>query len=121
MSMIRSAGHILLSSIFIARGADSFLKPGGRVTVVANAGIPAPEQAVALNGVAMVAGGTALALGFAPRLAALILLGALIPTTLVGHAFWKEEDQAKLQLQLTQFYKNAGLIGGLLLVLTEKD
>lgn len=121
MSMIRSAGHILLSSIFIARGADSFLKPGGRVATVANAGIPAPEQAVMLNGAAMVVGGTALALGFVPKLAAIILLGALIPTTLVGHAFWKEEDQAKLQAQLTQFYKNAGLIGGLLLVLTEKD
>lgn len=121
MSMIRSAGHILLSSIFIARGADSFLKPGGRVTTVANAGIPAPEQAVMLNGAAMVVGGTLLALGFAPKLAALTLLGALIPTTLVGHAFWKEEDQAKLQAQLTQFYKNSGLIGGLLLVLTEKD
>ncbi len=121
MSMIRSAGHILLSSIFIARGADSFLKPGGRVATVANAGIPAPEQAVVLNGAAMVAGGTLLALGFTPKLAAIILLGALIPTTWVGHAFWKEEDQAKFQSQLTQFYKNAGLIGGLLLVLAEKD
>lgn len=121
MSMIRTAGHILLSSIFIARGADSAIKPGKRVDMVANVGIPAAEHAVVLNGTAMVVGGTLLALGFAPKLAALILLGALIPTTLVGHAFWKEEDQAKLQLQLTQFYKNAGLVGGLLLVLAEKD
>ena len=121
MSMIRSAGHILLASIFVARGADSFLKPGGRVAMVANAGIPAPEQAVALNGAAMVVGGTALALGFAPKLAAIILLGTMIPTTLVGHAFWKEEEQAKFQNQLTQFYKNLGLIGGILLVIAEKD
>lgn len=121
MSMIRLAGHLLLSSIFIARGADSFLEPGGRVNVVANAGLPAPQQSVVLNGAAMVVGGTALALGFAPKLAAIILLGALVPTTLVGHAFWKEEEQAKLQNQLTQFYKNLGLIGGLLLVLAEKD
>jgi putative oxidoreductase len=98
-----------------------FLKPGGRVTIVANAGIPAPEQAVVLNGAAMVVGGTALALGFAPKLAAIILLGTMIPTTLVGHAFWKEEDQAKFQNQLTQFYKNLGLIGGILLVIAEKN
>ena len=121
MSMIRSAGHLLLSSIFIARGTDTFLKPGGRVDIVANAGIPSPEQAVVLNGAAMVVGGTALALGFAPKLAAIILLGTMIPTTLVGHAFWKEEDQAKFQNQLTQFYKNLGLIGGILLVIAEKN
>ena len=58
---------------------------------------------------------------FRIHLAAIVLLGALIPTTLVGHAFWKEEEQAKLQNQLTQFYKNLGLVGGLLLVLAEKD
>ena len=46
MSMIRSLSHMLLSGIFIAGGADAFLKPGPRVNKVEASGIPEPEKAV---------------------------------------------------------------------------
>ncbi len=70
-----------------------------------------------LNGLATVAGGTALALGVQPKLAALELIGSLIPTTIAGHAFWEEEDAGARRMQETQFLKNLGLIGGLLFLL----
>ena len=120
MSMIRSLSHICLSGIFIGGGWHAFQNPGGRATKVADAGIPEPERAVVLNGAAMVIGGTMLLLGIMPQLAALILLGTIVPTTVVGHAFWKEESDMGRMNQQTQFYKNLGLLGGLLLVLTEK-
>ena len=69
------------------------------------------------NGAAMVAGGAALALYELPRLAALGLISAMIPTTLAGHAFWKFNG-AERKANEIQFLKNAGLIGGLLLVVT---
>jgi len=112
---------MLLSGIFVLGGADAFLKPGPRVSKVENAGVPQPEQAVVLNGAAMVIGGTALALDIAPKPAALMLIGVLIPTTIVGHAFWNETDASARKMQQTQFLKNLGLIGGLLLVLLEKN
>lgn len=115
-----SLGHILLSSIFISGGASAFLQPGHRVSKVADAGIPKPETAVPLNGLAMVVAGTALALDIAPKAAAAVLIGTMIPTTFVGHAFWKETDANARRMQQTQFLKNLGLIGGLLLVLFEK-
>lgn len=115
-----SLAHMLLSGIFIGGGADAFLKPGYRVNKVENTGIPEPEQAVVLNGAAMMIGGTALALNIAPKAAAALLLGTLIPTTIVGHAFWKETDANARKMQQTQFLKNLGLMGGLLLVLFEK-
>ena len=120
MSMIRSLSHMLLSGIFIAGGADAFLKPGPRVNKVEASGIPEPEQAVVFNGAVMVIAGLALALGIAPKLAAAVLIGTLVPTTFVGHPFWKEETVAGRKNQLTQFFKNLGLIGGLVLVLLEK-
>jgi putative oxidoreductase len=120
MSMMRSLGHILLSGIFFLNGAQSFIEPGGRVNKVAEAGLPKPKQAVELNAAAMVIGGTLLGLGIAPKLAATILLGCLVPTKVVGHSFWKEEATASRMNQQTQFLKNLGLLGGLLLVLTEK-
>ena len=120
MSIGRSSGHLHLSGIFIAEGARAFMEPGGRVKKVAEVGLPEPKQAVELNGAVMVIGGTLLASGIAPKLAATVLIGSLVPTTLVGHAFWKEENEAGRKNQRTQFFKNLGLIGGLLLVLTEK-
>jgi len=119
--MMKSLGHMLLSAIFIAGGAEAFLKPGGRAVKVANAGIPEAEKAVELNAATMVIAGTALAFGFMPKVAATVLIGSLVPTTIVGHAFWKETDAANRKNQQTQFLKNLGLIGGLLLVLLEKE
>jgi hypothetical protein len=49
------------------------------------------------------------------RPAAVLLAGSLLPTTLAGHAFWKPETPADRAAQLTQFLKNVGLFGGLLL------
>src|SRR5215469_7037273 len=116
----RQQAHLLLTGIFILGGAQAVMEPRGRVNKVAGAGLPQPKLSVELNGAAMVIGGALLGTGVAPKLAATILLGALVPTTLVGHAFWREEAAATRAGQQTQFLKNLGLIGGLLLVLAEK-
>lgn len=122
--MFQLLGQILLAGIFITGGADSFARPGGRVKLVADANLPAvlpnPKTAVELNGAIMMVGGTMLALNIAPKLAAAGLIGSLLPTTMVGHAFWKMEDEAARKAQQTQFLKNLGLLGGLLLVLIQK-
>ncbi len=120
MSILRTLGQISLAGIFIGGGSQAFLEPGHRVSKVAEAGLPEPELMVVLNGAVMTIGGTLLALDIAPRLTAAALIGSLVPTTLVGHAFWKEENEAGRKAQQTQFLKNLGLIGGLLLVLTAK-
>jgi len=63
-----------------------------------------------------VVGGVLLSFGIFRRLAASALIGSLVPTTLAGHRFWEELDDTARQQQLTQFFKNLGLLGGLLLV-----
>ena len=118
--MIRTVTHLLLSGIYIINGWGAFSKPGGRPKLVAAAGIPRPEQAVVLNAAVMILAGLLLSLGITPRLAAALLLGSMIPTTIVGHAFWKEGPGLQRQNQETQFLKNLSMIGGLLMVLTEK-
>jgi uncharacterized membrane protein YphA (DoxX/SURF4 family) len=118
--MIRTVTHLLLSGIYIINGWGAFSKPGGRPKLVAAAGIPQPERAVVLNAAVMIVAGLLLGMGITPRLAAALLLGSMIPTTLVGHPFWKEEPGLQRQNQETQFLKNLSMIGGLLMVLTEK-
>jgi hypothetical protein len=64
----------------------------------------------------MALAGGALALGIAPRLSAAALIGLLVPTTIVGHPFWKIEDKAKRRTAVTGTLNNAAIIGGLMLV-----
>jgi uncharacterized membrane protein YphA (DoxX/SURF4 family) len=103
---------------FLWLGYEAVAAPGGRVALAAKLGIPRPEEAVRLNGAAMVAGGAALSAGVLPRAAALGLVVSLIPTTLAGHAFWNEEDPQARKTGRIQFFKNIGLVGGLLAVAT---
>lgn len=117
--MLKTLGRICLSGIFIIAGAEAFKAPGPRTGIVEGAGIPEPETAVKINGATMVIGGILLALGIAPKVAAGALISTMIPTTLVGHAFWQEEDPKAQSMQRVQFLKNLGLIGGLLWIIAE--
>lgn len=120
MSLVKTLGHALLSSIFISGGWGVFVNPDGRAQKVEQAGIPLARQVTILNGAAMTLAGSALALDIAPKLSALVLIGTLIPTTYVGHAFWQEDAPANRTGQRIHFLKNIAMIGGLLMVLQEK-
>jgi uncharacterized membrane protein YphA (DoxX/SURF4 family) len=125
MRIISAVARPLIAGMFIHGGLDSFRNPAGKVPRaekvapdIANlVGIDADtEQLVQFNGAVQVAAGTTLALGIFPRLSALALAGSLVPTTLAGHRFWEEEDDAARAQQRVQFLKNAAMLGGLLLV-----
>lgn len=124
LSPLRPAARILTGSTYALLGFDALYAPGARVDQAAPllAAIrtwapllPADDELVVRgNAAVMVAGGTLLALGRAPRLSAVILAGSLIPTTLAGHSYWKIEDPDVRKVQRIQFHKNMAMIGGLL-------
>ena len=115
MSPTRRLARPLLASMFIAGGYDHLKDPGVRVDAVRDAGLAEPEKLVKATGAVMLGGGLALATGRLPRVASLALAGALVPTTYVGHAFWKESDPTTMQMQRANFLKNVSMLGGLLL------
>jgi uncharacterized membrane protein YphA (DoxX/SURF4 family) len=118
---LRAAGRVALAAMFITGGADALFDPGPRAPKAAEIGVPLdPEVAVRANGAAMLAAGAALAVGMWPRLAAAVLAGSLVPTTLAGHPYWQVEDPAMRRQQRIHFFKNVGLFGGALLVLSER-
>ncbi len=71
-------------------------------------------------GVKIVAG-SLLAMGKVPRLASAALAASLIPTTLAGHRFWEETDPQKKADQQIHFFKNVGLLGGLLIAAADTE
>jgi putative oxidoreductase len=119
----------LLASIFISSGLDAMQHPEGKVKAAEKVTGPLVERVpalpedtatlVRLNGGVQVAAGALLSLGILRRSAALALIGSLIPSTIAGHRFWEELDEDARARQLTQFFKNLGLLGGLVLLATE--
>ncbi len=125
--MFRAVARPLLASTFLLGGwrqlrhPEAVTKQAAPVVAAVARQTPLPdnpELLVRVNGGVMVAAGAALAAGAATRPSALVLAGALVPTTIAGHPFWQAppEDRAK---EVAQFAKNAGIFAGLLLLATQ--
>jgi putative oxidoreductase len=114
--MIRlHVAEIVIAFVFIAGGLSTLRNPEARVEEIARLRFPLPELAVRINAALMIGAGTALALNIQAALASVVLATLLVPTTVFGHAFWIEEGQRR-QLQMSHFFKNLAILGGLLLV-----
>jgi uncharacterized membrane protein YphA (DoxX/SURF4 family) len=119
----------LIGGLFVAAGSQAILRPGryaDRLDPFAQRLAPTlhrldsrlPTEATALvriNGAVQVAAGALLATSTAPRPAAAVLAGTLIPSTFISHPFWQVQDRQLRRLELNHFAKNLGLLGGLLL------
>jgi uncharacterized membrane protein YphA (DoxX/SURF4 family) len=124
ISLVRLTGRLLLAWVFMRNGLDVLRNPQPRANTAAwlldevRARAPlVPVDNVTLvrtNAVAQVAAASLLALGQQTRLAALILAGSLVPTTLGGHPFWRHDDPARRAQQQIHFDKNVAILGGLL-------
>jgi uncharacterized membrane protein YphA (DoxX/SURF4 family) len=129
MGLIRLIARPLLASVFVTGGLDAFQNPQAKTPtadkVVAGLADKLPVVAqtsdiVKLDGAVKVLAGGSLALGIWPRLSAFVLAGSLVPTTMAGHLYWNETDPAKRSMQKIQFFKNASMLGGLLLAVADK-
>ncbi len=131
MALTRVVARPMLSAIFIAGGLDALRNPDGKVKAAeAVTGplaerVPAlagdPRTLVRLNGAVQVGAGVMLATGTFRRLAALALIGSIVPTTYAGHRFWEETDDSARTQQVTHFLKNVGLLGGLVLAAVDTE
>ena len=119
--MVDRLARACLAAIFVQGGVRAAREPGDRTAKAARLGFPEDPRLVRANGVAMAVGGAALALGVRPRLAATGLVVSMVPTTAAGHPYWLDDDPVARTQNLTQFLKNLGLVGGLLLVATDRS
>jgi uncharacterized membrane protein YphA (DoxX/SURF4 family) len=124
MDLLRAIARPMLSAMFVYGGLDSMRAPHTKVPqadpvvtrVSERFNLPGDTATwVRVNGAAQVLAGTALATGRFPRFAALTLAASLVPTTLAGHRFWDETEDATRARQRIQFLKNVSMLGGLLL------
>jgi putative oxidoreductase len=125
MAVLRAIARPLLGSVFAIQGLETLRNPeqvaptAEPVVEPLSEKVPAipdsVEQAVRVNGAVQLAGGTLLAIGWFPRLAALAIAGSLVPTTLAGHRFWEADEPQTRKQQRIHFLKNLSILGGLLI------
>ncbi|PRY48174.1 putative membrane protein YphA (DoxX/SURF4 family) [Geodermatophilus tzadiensis] len=134
--LVRRIARPLLAASFVYGGVDTLRNPqtrvpGARPVVdqiarAADEQLPVQvprdvEQWVKVDAAIKVGAGSLFALGKLPRLSALVMAGSIVPTTLAGHRFWEHEDPEERFGQLSNFLKNAGLLGGLLIAAVDTE
>lgn len=124
MTLVRRLARPLLASVFITSGIEALTRPGDRMEkaeqfgekVAEPLGLPNdPELLVRINGAVMIGAGAMLGSGRMPRVASTALAASLAPTVVLGHPFWEESDPEVKRAEKKQFFKNLGLLGGVLL------
>ncbi|MFP4694494.1 MAG: DoxX family protein, partial [Halothece sp.] len=104
-------GRVFLALIFIHTAIGSITDFTGTQERITEMGLPFPFVLLMGNIVFKLVGAISLILGFKVQWGAVILIIFLIPTTVVFHDFWNNPDES------IAFFKNLGLIGGLLLLM----
>jgi uncharacterized membrane protein YphA (DoxX/SURF4 family) len=134
MRPVRTAARAFLGATFVASGVravadpEALVAPAKRVTdqltpLLERTDPRLPTDArtlVRINGAVQLIGGLMLATGRFRRPAAAALAATLVPTTIAGHPFWAY-DLPERRGQQTQFLKNLGLLGGLLLAAADTE
>lgn len=131
MAISRRIARPLLASIFVAGGIDAVRDPADKVKQAEVVTGPLaerfsflptdPEKLVRINGAVQIGAGLLLATGRFRRLAAVALIGSIIPTTYAGHRFWEETDEEARAQQMAHLLKNLGLLGGLILAAVDTE
>ncbi|HAZ44723.1 MAG TPA: DoxX family protein [Cyanobacteria bacterium UBA11369] len=104
--------RVFLTAIFLNSAYGKITGFSRTQEVMAGAGIPAGLTGILLVGaiVCELFGGLSVLLGYKARWGAIALIIFLIPATLIFHTNFAE------RMQVIQFLKNLGLLGGLLMV-----
>ncbi|MEQ8757061.1 MAG: DoxX family protein [Coleofasciculus sp. G1-WW12-02] len=100
--------RIFLSAIFIKSGIGKIFGFASTQQYMAASGIPLAGLVLIPTIIVLLGGGLSVLFGYKARWGALLLIGFLIPATLIFHTNFPEEEIA--------FFKNLGLMGGLLMV-----
>lgn len=118
--MLRRLARLLLGVTFVSTGVDALRDKDRRARAAGDLHLPGdPEQVAKAVAGTQIAAGLLLVLGRLPRLSSLALAATVVPEAVTGHAFWTESDKQDKQVQRSLFTRDLGLLGGLLVSVTD--
>jgi putative oxidoreductase len=122
---VQAIGRVLISAVFIVFGFIQFTHIGNYIANPAvikvagmTGGILSPTVIAYLVAAIDLFGGILILVGYQTRWTAIVLIVFVVLTLLLVHHFWTMEGSARAANQ-AHFYKNLGLIGGLLFLIAQ--
>jgi uncharacterized membrane protein YphA (DoxX/SURF4 family) len=113
-------GRVLFGGFLAFAGLNHFLNGEEMSEYAAAKGVPAPSFGIAASGAMLVLGGLGILLGAYPVIAAGMVATFFVVVTPAMHDFWAVPE-AETEEELTNFLKNAELLGAALVFLALGD
>ncbi len=110
------AGRILLVVTFVMSGVNKLMDPVHTAQYIASKNLPYPENLAYASGALEVVASLLIIIGYQTRLAALALAIFVAIITPIFHAYWGIADAGAMMGQYLNFWKNIGILGGLLVL-----
>ena len=110
-------GRILLAALFLPAGLSKLSGFEGTVGYINSVGLPLASVAASAAIAVEILGSIALIVGFQTRIAAAVLALFTVVASIFFHAFWAAAPEQAFVQQLL-FFKNIGVIGGLLVLVS---
>jgi putative oxidoreductase len=110
-------GRILLAALFLPAGLSKLSGFEGTVGYIGSVGLPIASVAAAAAIAVEILGSVALIVGFQTRITSAVLAVFTIVASVFFHAFWAAAPEQAFVQQLL-FFKNIGVIGGLLVLVS---
>jgi putative oxidoreductase len=108
-------GRLVLASIFISSGFEKLMALDGFAANLASKGVPLVAIFAPLGACVEFFGGLAVALGFASRASALLMIIFVMTATAISHRYWEFNGSARVA-QVINFEKNLCIIGGFIML-----
>ena len=108
-------GRLLLAALFLPAGLSKLSGFEGTVDYIGSVGLPLPTVAAGAALALEILGSVALIVGFQTRIVAAVLAVFTCVASFFFHAFWAAAPEQAFVQQLL-FFKNIGVIGGLLVL-----
>jgi len=110
-------GRLLLAALFLPAGLSKLSGFEGTVAYIGSVGLPFASVAAAAAVAVEILGSVALIVGFQTRIAAAVLAVFTLVASVFFHAFRAAAPEQAFMQQLL-FFKNVGVMGGLLLLVS---
>lgn len=107
-------GRLIYGGILAFMAVDGLRNAEPRVAYAESKNVPMPEVSNTVSHGLLLFGGAGIALWRLPRLAATAAAAFFLGATPFMHDFWAVDDPEGKQQQMTDFLKNAALLGGAL-------
>lgn len=116
MEVLFLIGRIIYGGFFIMNAFNHFRNLSAMAGYARSKGVPAPEAAVIVTGLMLLAGGLSVLLGYLPTVGLALIAIFLVVVAFWMHAYWSVSDAMARMGEQVNFYKNLALAGAALMM-----